>query len=94
MLKLAGCTSADGETHDLASNAILIYSSKALSRFDYILGKFGIAFTLLSLLCLAPLIAVWFVGNLLSGGFAGAALGAGVGTCLGAAGLDGCAATG
>ncbi|MBL9204783.1 MAG: hypothetical protein JNN01_06840 [Opitutaceae bacterium] len=52
--------------HDLASNAILIYNSKALTRFDYILGKFGIAFTLLGLLCLAPLIAVWFVGNLLS----------------------------
>jgi len=53
-------------SHDLSSNAILIYNSKALTRFDYLLGKFGIAFTLLTLLCLAPLVTVWFIGNLLS----------------------------
>jgi len=53
-------------SHDLSSNAILIYNSKALTRFDYLIGKFGIAFTLIGLVCLAPLVAVWCVGNLLS----------------------------
>ncbi len=53
-------------SHDLSSNAILIYNSKALTRFDYLLGKFGVAFTLLALLGLAPLVAVWFVGNVVS----------------------------
>lgn len=53
-------------SHDLSSNAILIYNSKALTRFDYLLGKFGVAFTLLAMLGLAPLIAVWLVANVVS----------------------------
>lgn len=53
-------------TRDLASNAIIIYSSKAVSRGDYLLGKFATAFGLLTLTWLAPVCAAWFVGNLLS----------------------------
>ncbi len=53
-------------TRDLASNAIIIYSSKAVSRGDYLLGKFATAFGLLTLSWLGPVCAAWFVGNLLS----------------------------
>ena len=53
-------------TRDLASNAIIIYSSKAVSRFDYLLGKFTVAFGLLTLTWLGPVCATWFVGNLLA----------------------------
>jgi ABC-2 type transport system permease protein len=53
-------------TRDLASNAIVIYSSKAVSRGDYLLGKFCTAFGLLALTCLGPLCAAWFMGNLLA----------------------------
>ncbi len=52
--------------HDQASQAIIIYNSKALTRFDYLLGKFGIVFTLLSALTLAPLTFAWLAGNLMS----------------------------
>lgn len=53
-------------TRDLASNAIVIYSSKAVSRGDYLLGKLGTAIGLLTLTWLAPVCAAWFVGNLLA----------------------------
>ncbi len=53
-------------TRDLASNAIIIYSSKAVSRGDYLLGKFATAFGLLSLTWLGPVCASWFMGNLLA----------------------------
>jgi hypothetical protein len=53
-------------TRDLASNAIVIYSSKAVSRMDYLIGKFGMAFGLLTLTLLGPACAAWFVGNLLA----------------------------
>ena len=53
-------------TRDLASNAIIIYSSKAVSRGDYLLGKFATAFGLLLLTWLGPLCAGWLVGNLLA----------------------------
>jgi ABC-2 type transport system permease protein len=53
-------------TRDLSSNAIIIYSSKALGRFDYLLGKFATVFGLLALTWLGPLVAAWFVGNLLA----------------------------
>jgi hypothetical protein len=52
-------------TRDLASNAIIIYSSKAVSRGDYFLGKFATAFGLLTITWLGPVCAAWFVGNLL-----------------------------
>ncbi len=52
--------------HDQASQAIIIYNSKALTRFDYLLGKFGIVFTLLSALTIAPLTFAWIAGNLMS----------------------------
>lgn len=53
-------------TRDLASNAIIIYSSKAVSRGDYLLGKFSTAFGLVALTWLGPVCAAWFVGNLLA----------------------------
>jgi ABC-2 type transport system permease protein len=53
-------------TRDLASNAIIIYSSKAVSRFDYLLGKFATAFGLLAATWLGPVCAAWLVGNLLA----------------------------
>jgi hypothetical protein len=53
-------------TRDLSSNAIIIYSSKAIGRLDYFLGKFLAAFGLLALTWLGPLLAAWFFGNLLA----------------------------
>ena len=53
-------------TRDLGSNAIVIYSSKAVSRGDYLLGKFATAFGLLALAWLGPVLAAWLLGNLLS----------------------------
>jgi len=53
-------------TRDLASNAIIIYSSKAISRGDYLLSKFATAFGLVALAWLGPVCAAWFVGNLLA----------------------------
>lgn len=53
-------------TRDLASNAIIIYTSKAVSRGDYLLGKFSTAFGLVALTWLGPICAAWFVGNLLA----------------------------
>ena len=53
-------------TRDLASNAIIIYSSKAVSRGDYLLGKFAAAFGLLVLTWLGPVCTAWLVGNLLA----------------------------
>jgi hypothetical protein len=53
-------------TRDLASSAIVIYSSKALTLGDYLLGKFCVAFGLLALIWLGPLCGAWFMGNLLA----------------------------
>ncbi len=53
-------------TRDLASSAIIIYSSKAVSRGDYLLGKFSAAFGLLALAWLGPICTAWFMGNLLA----------------------------
>ena len=53
-------------TRDLASNAIIIYSSKAVSRGDYLLGKFAAAFGLMVLTWLGPVCAAWLMGNLLA----------------------------
>ena len=53
-------------TRDLARNAIIIYASKAVSRGDYVLGKFAAAFGLIALTWLGPVCAAWFLGNLLA----------------------------
>jgi hypothetical protein len=53
-------------TRDLSSNALLVYASKALTRWDYLIGKFG---TILGLLCLTwvgPACLAWLLGNLLA----------------------------
>ena len=51
---------------DLSSNAIVIYNSKALTRLDYLLGKFGVVFGILVLLWIGPVIASWAIGNLMA----------------------------
>jgi hypothetical protein len=53
-------------TRDLASNAIIVYASKAVSRGDYLFGKFATAFGLIALAWLGPVCAAWFMGNLLA----------------------------
>jgi hypothetical protein len=53
-------------TRDLSSNAITIYAAKAVGRLDYALGKFMMIFGLLGLTWLGPLVAAWFLGNLLA----------------------------
>jgi hypothetical protein len=53
-------------TRDLDSNAIVIYSSKAITRGDYLLGKFCSAFGLLAITWLGPVCDAWFFGNLLA----------------------------
>jgi ABC-2 type transport system permease protein len=53
-------------TRDLASSAIVIYSSKAVTRGDYLLGKFCTAFGVMTVTWLGPVCASWFVGNLLA----------------------------
>lgn len=53
-------------SQDLSSRAILIYNSKALTRTDYLAGKFGIVFVLLGGIMIAPLAFVWFASNILS----------------------------
>jgi ABC-2 type transport system permease protein len=53
-------------TRDLSSNAIIVYSSKAVTRFDYLIGKFFTLFALMSLTWLGPVCAAWLLGNLLS----------------------------
>jgi ABC-2 type transport system permease protein len=53
-------------TRDLASNAIVIYSSKAITRGDYLFGKFCTAFGVMTLTWLSPVCCAWLLGNLLS----------------------------
>ena len=53
-------------TRDLSSHAIVIYASKAVSRLDYLIGKLGIVLGLLTLTWLGPVVAAWFLGNLLA----------------------------
>lgn len=53
-------------TRDLASNSIIIYSSKAISLGDYLLGKFCTAFGMLIFTWLGPVLLAWFLGNMLA----------------------------
>ncbi|MEC8929320.1 MAG: hypothetical protein VX705_08925 [Verrucomicrobiota bacterium] len=53
-------------TPDLSSRAIVIYSSTAVSRFDYLLGKFGAVMLLMTLTWLGPVLISWLAGNLFS----------------------------
>ena len=53
-------------TRDLATSAIVIYSSKAVTWGDYLLGKFCAAFGVLTLTMLAPAFGAWLIGNLLA----------------------------
>ena len=53
-------------TRDLSSRAIVIYSAKAVSRLDYLLGKFATMFGLLAATWLGPTVTAWIFGNLLS----------------------------
>lgn len=51
---------------DIASRAMVIYKSKAISRFDYVLGKVSVAMVVVALCWALPLIATWLTGNLLA----------------------------
>ena len=53
-------------TSDLSSRAITIYSSKAVSRFDYCIGKFAGVLLLLTLTWVGPTFATWMMGNLMA----------------------------
>lgn len=53
-------------TRDLSSNALLVYASKALNRWDYLLGKFGTLLGLLACTWIGPALLAWLVGNLLA----------------------------
>jgi ABC-2 type transport system permease protein len=53
-------------TRDLASNAITIYASKAVGKWDYLIGKVSSLLMLLGLTWLGPVLAAWIMGNLLS----------------------------
>jgi len=53
-------------TRDLTSNAIIIYSSKAVTRVDYLLGKFSTAFGIMVMSLLGPACVAWLMGNLLA----------------------------
>lgn len=52
--------------NDLASNAIVIYNSKALTRWDYLIGKFLVVSSILSVVWILPVVVSWLLGNLLS----------------------------
>ncbi len=51
---------------DVASNAIVIYNSKALTRADYMLGKFGVVAPILAVIWIVPVVVSWILGNILS----------------------------
>jgi len=53
-------------TRDLSSRAIIIYSSKAVSRWDYLAGKVGTLLGLIGLTWIGPVCFSWFLGNLLA----------------------------
>ena len=53
-------------TRDLSSKAIVIYSSKAINRMDYLFGKAGTVLGLIALTWLGPVVFSWFLGNLLA----------------------------
>ena len=53
-------------SRDLSSKAIIIYSSKAVSRFDYFLGKFFSVFGILCIAWLFPVCSAWLLGGLLA----------------------------
>lgn len=53
-------------TQDVASNAIVVYSSRAISRFDYLGGKLVGLLGVLTLSWLGPVLAAWFLGNVVA----------------------------
>lgn len=52
--------------NDLASNAIVIYNSKALTHWDYLIGKFLVVASILSVVWIFPVVISWLIGNVLS----------------------------
>lgn len=53
-------------TRDLASNAIVVYSSRAISRFDYLFGKLVGLLGVFSLCWLGPAVMAWILGNVVA----------------------------
>lgn len=53
-------------TRDIASHAIVVYSSRAISRFDYLGSKLAGLLGVLTLSWLGPVVAAWFLGNVVA----------------------------
>lgn len=53
-------------SRDLSSNAIVVYASKAVSRWDYFFGKLGAVIALMAITWLGPVLLAWFAGNMLA----------------------------
>jgi hypothetical protein len=53
-------------SRDLSSKAIIIYSSKAVSRFDYFLENFSLWLEFVCVAWLLPVCSAWFLGGLLA----------------------------
>lgn len=50
-------------TQDLSSKALIIYTSKAINKWDYIIGKIGAMFLILCILWIIPCMMAWFISN-------------------------------
>ena len=53
-------------TRDIASHAIVVYSSRAISRFDYLASKLAGLLGILTLSWLGPVLTAWFLGNVVA----------------------------
>ncbi len=53
-------------SRDLATRAIVIYQAKAVSKWDYLMGKAGALLGLMALTWLGPLVVAWFASNLMA----------------------------
>lgn len=53
-------------TRDIASHAIVVYSSRAISRFDYLGSKLAGFLGVLTLSWLGPVFTAWFLGNVVA----------------------------
>ena len=53
-------------TQDLASSAMIIYTSKAVGRMDYLIGKFLSVFSMVGIAWFLPMAGAWVLGNFMS----------------------------
>lgn len=50
-------------TQDLGSKSLIIYTSKAISKVDYMIGKFGAIFGVLGIMWILPCLVSWVFAN-------------------------------